>query len=211
MISTLPAWHMFIIDLRLRGHSVEVATGTGVFCLRPRAELMGMRMVLELAIVCVFPWAMAFGGAMDLFTMTIPNRVSLSMAIGFFVLAPFLGLGLVGFLHHLAAGGAMLAIGIAMFAMGWLGGGDAKLFAAGALWVGLDHLLEFTFFITTAGGALTMALLAFRSTLPHPWIMRQAWALHLHDPKTGVPYGIAIAAAALAVYPLMPWAIAVRV
>ena len=162
-------------------------------------------MVLELAILCVFPWAMAFGGAMDLFTMTIPNRVSLVMAIGFFVLAPFMGLGLEGLSSHLQAGGAMLVVGIIMFALGWVGGGDAKLFAAGALWVGLEQLLEFAFMITVTGGVLTTAILAFRSALPPPWVLRHPWALRLHDPKTGVPYGIAIAAAAMSVYPAMSW------
>jgi prepilin peptidase CpaA len=167
-------------------------------------------MVLELAIVCVFPWAMAFGGAMDLFTMTIPNRVSLIMTAGFFVLLPFMGLSLDDLWSHLGAGAAMLVVGIVMFALGWLGGGDAKLFAAGALWIGFDHLLEFAFYMTLAGGVLTLAILFFRNTIPHPWIIRQAWAMRLHDPKTGVPYGIAIAAAALAIYPFMPWVIAIR-
>ena len=167
-------------------------------------------MILELAIVCVFPWAMAFGGAMDLFTMTIPNRVSLLMTAGFVALCPFMGLGMDGLMSHFGAGAAMLVVGIVMFALGWLGGGDAKLFAAGALWVGFEHLLEFTFYITLAGGLLTTAILFFRASLPHPWILRQPWALRLHDPKTGVPYGIAIAAAALAVYPIMPWTLLVR-
>ena len=167
-------------------------------------------MVLELAVLCVFPWAMAFAGAMDLFTMTIPNRISAVMVAGFFLLAPFTGLGLDGFLGHLGAGAAMLAVGVFMFAMGWLGGGDAKLFAAGALWVGLDHLFEFAFYITFAGGILTMAVLVFRRGLPHPWLLRQPWAIRLHDPASGVPYGIAIAAAALAVYPAMPWVQALR-
>jgi prepilin peptidase CpaA len=167
-------------------------------------------MVFELAIVCLFPWAMAFAAAMDMFTMTIPNRVSLLMTAGFLALAPFMGLGWDGFLNHLGAGAAMLAVGVVMFALGWLGGGDAKLFAAASLWIGFDHLLEFTFLITVAGGALTLALLYFRQTLPHPWIIRQPWAMHLHHPATGVPYGIAIAAAALLVYPDMPWAIHFR-
>jgi prepilin peptidase CpaA len=167
-------------------------------------------MVLELAILCLFPWAMAFGGAMDLFTMTIPNRLSLIMTGGFFALAPFLGLGFEGIMMHVGAGAAMLIVGIVMFALGWLGGGDAKLFAAGSLWVGFDHLLDFTFFITLAGGPLTLGLLAFRNSLPHPLILRQPWAMHLHHPKTGVPYGIAIAIAGLAVFPLMPWAVAIR-
>jgi prepilin peptidase CpaA len=167
-------------------------------------------MVLELAVLCVFPWAMTFGGAMDLFSLTIPNRVSLLMTAGFLVLAPFMGLGLEGFLSHLGAGLAMLFVGIVMFALGWLGGGDAKLFAAGALWVGFEHLLEYTVYITIAGGLLTLGVLVYRGKLPHPWLVRLPWAMRLHDPKTGIPYGIAIAAAALVVYPSMPWSIALR-
>lgn len=167
-------------------------------------------MVLELAIVCLFPWAMAFGGTMDMFTMTIPNRISVIMVVGFLALSPFMGLGLEGFLSHIGAGVAMLAVGIAMFSMGWLGGGDAKLFAAGALWVGFDQLLEFTFYITLAGGALTLLLLKFRQTIPHPLIVKQPWAMHLHNPRTGVPYGIAIAVAALLVYPDLQWAVQAR-
>ncbi|MEQ1730806.1 MAG: prepilin peptidase [Vicinamibacterales bacterium] len=167
-------------------------------------------MVLELAIVCLFPWAMSFGAAMDLFTMTIPNRVSLLMVAGFLALSPLMGLTAADYASHFGAGLAMLAVGVGMFALGWLGGGDAKMFAAGALWVGFEHLLEFTFYITLTGGALTLALLSFRQTIPHPWIIRQPWAMHLHHPRTGVPYGIAIAAAGLLVYPDMPWAIVFR-
>ncbi len=59
-------------------------------------------------------------------------------------------------------------------------------------------------------GMLTLALLSFRQTLPHPWVIRQAWAMHLHNPRTGVPYGIAIATAGLVVYPDISWAIHFR-
>ena len=45
----------------------------------------------ELAILTVFPAAVAFAGAMDLFTMTIPNRISLALVAGFAVLAPLAG------------------------------------------------------------------------------------------------------------------------
>jgi prepilin peptidase CpaA len=168
----------------------------------------GFVVALELAILCVFPWAMAFGGSMDLFTMTIPNRVSLVMTAGFVVLCPFMGLGTDQILSHFGAGAAMLIAGVVLFAFGLLGGGDAKLFAAGALWVSFDHLLEFIYFMTLFGGILTLLLLWYRSKLLPYFLLKQRWALHLHDPKIGVPYGVAIAAAGLVVYPAMPWAIA---
>ena len=55
------------------------------------------------------------------------------------------------------------------------------------------------------GGALTLLLLSFR-TLPLPqYLAAQGWVQRLHDKKSGVPYGIALAAAALLVYPDTLW------
>jgi prepilin peptidase CpaA len=161
--------------------------------------------VLAFLCLCVFPGAMALAGSMDLITMTIPNRISLFLVAGFLALAPFVGLTPGQYLAHLVSGAAMLAIGIFMFARGWIGGGDAKIFAAVALWFGFDHLSDFTLLSAMAGGVLTIGLLVFR-TLPLPSLARtQDWLVRLHHPRTGVPYGIAMAAAALMVYPSTPW------
>ncbi len=89
--------------------------------------------------------------------------------------------------------------------MGWIGGGDAKLAAAIALWFGFDYLLEFLVWASLFGGVLTVLLIQFR-TLPLPMFMaRQAWIARLHEKSAGVPYGIALAAAALFVYPQTGW------
>ena len=152
---------------------------------------------------------MALAGSMDLITMTIPNRISIFLVAAFAVLAPFAGLSPVQLAGHLASGGSMLALGIFMFARGWIGGGDAKIFAAAALWFGFDHLGDFTLMSAMAGGVLTLILLLFR-TLPLPPIANsQDWLVRLHHPRTGVPYGIAMAAAALLVYPSTPWFLSV--
>ena len=165
--------------------------------------------MLAFLCLCVFPGAMALAGSMDLITMTIPNRISLFLVAAFLALAPFVGLTPVQFATHLASGGAMLAIGIFMFARGWIGGGDAKIFAAAALWFGFDHLGDFTLLSAVAGGILTVTLLLFRM-LPLPGIAAgQDWLVRLHHPRTGVPYGIAMAAAALLVYPSTPWFLSV--
>ena len=95
---------------------------------------------LLFALFLIFPAAMVFAGSMDLFTMTIPNRISIGMVAGFLVAAPFSSLTLTAFLWHLAAGFSMLVVGILMFSRGWLGGGDAKLLAAATLWLGFDRL-----------------------------------------------------------------------
>jgi prepilin peptidase CpaA len=142
---------------------------------------------------------------MDLVTMTIPNRISLLLVAGFAILAPFAGLSAYEIALHLAAGTVVLAFGIAMFSRGWIGGGDAKIFAAASLWLGFEHLGHFAALSAIGGGFLTMGLLFFR-IMPLPMVLvEQDWIARLHHRKTGVPYGIAIAAAALMVYPSTQW------
>jgi prepilin peptidase CpaA len=162
-------------------------------------------MILDIARLLLFPALMAFAAASDLLTMTISNRVSLALAAGFLVLAPLGGMGLQAMLLHLGAGAAVLAVAFACFAMGWMGGGDAKVAAAVALWFGFDHLLEFLVYASLFGGALTLLLLQFRQwPLPYP-LTGQAWLLRLHDKQSGIPYGIALAIGALMVYPETEW------
>ncbi|MEH2563843.1 A24 family peptidase [Bradyrhizobium sp. AZCC 2289] len=162
-------------------------------------------MILDIARLLLFPALMAFAAASDLFTMTISNRVSLALAAGFLVLAPLGGMGLQAMLLHLGAGATVLTVAFACFAMGWMGGGDAKVAAAVALWFGFDHLLEFLVYASLFGGALTLLLLQFRQwPLPYP-LTGQAWLLRLHDKQSGIPYGIALAIGALMVYPETEW------
>jgi prepilin peptidase CpaA len=166
-------------------------------------------MVLDIARLLLFPALMAFAAASDLFTMTISNRVSLGLAAGFLVLAPLTGMGLHDMLSHLGAGAAVLAVAFACFAIGQVGGGDAKVAAAAALWFGFDHLLDYLLYASLFGGALTILLLQFRQwPLPYP-LAREPWALKLHDKQTGIPYGIALAIGALAIYPETDWITAV--
>jgi prepilin peptidase CpaA len=59
------------------------------------------------------------------------------------------------------------------------------------------------------GGALTLALLRFRLAPLPDMLAKQDWVQRLHRKDGGVPYGIALAAAALAVYPQTQWMTAV--
>lgn len=161
--------------------------------------------MLDYPALLVFPVAMTFAGALDLLTFTIPNRVSLALLAGFLAAAPMAGMPLPTFLTHLGAGVSMLLVGFAMFSRGWIGGGDAKLMAAAALWLGFDSLLVYLFWTALLGGGLSLLLLAYRRYFPPLWLMRQQWAMRLHDPREGIPYGIALAAAGLLVYPSTAW------
>jgi prepilin peptidase CpaA len=153
----------------------------------------------------VFPAMMAFAASSDLLTMTISNRVSLILAGGFFVLAAMTGMPLVDIGTHLGASGIVLVVAFVFFARGWIGGGDAKLAAATALWVGFDQLLNYMIYASLFGGLLTLAIMRFR-LMPLPAALaEQEWVKRLHRMDAGVPYGIALALAALAIYPDTAW------
>ena len=148
---------------------------------------------------------MAFAASSDLLTMTISNRVSLIVAAGFLVLALPIGMSLTDVLSHAGAAATVLVIAYGFFTRGWIGGGDAKLAAATALWLGFDHLLDYLVYTSLLGGAMTLLLIQFR-LMPLPSMLAgQAWAERLHRVDADVPYGIALAAAALAVYPDTLW------
>jgi prepilin peptidase CpaA len=162
-------------------------------------------MLTEAIGLTLFPAMMAFAASSDLLTMTIANRVSLVLIGGFAVLAVLSGLSGPELLSHVGAAAAVLAVAFVCFACGWIGGGDAKLAAATALWLGLGHLFDYLVYASILGGALTLLIVQFR-TLPLPRVLvGKEWAERLHRQGGGVPYGIALAAAALLVYPQTEW------
>lgn len=162
-------------------------------------------MIMDLLLLTIFPAAMAFAAATDLITMTVPNRIVLALVAGFFLAAPLAGLSWSDIGVHIAVACVALAVGFALFAPGWIGGGDAKLFAATALWLGPNFLVVYSLTASLIGGLLTLFILYMRH-LPLPSALNdQGWLLKLHDKKEGVPYGIALAAAGLLIYPYTPF------
>ena len=95
----------------------------------------------------------------------------------------------------------MLGITFSMFCAGWMGGGDAKLAAGTALWMGFPLSVEYAVIASFIGGILTMALLFARSKPIPDFLSKQKWIARLHDKDTGVPYGIALAGGGLLLYP----------
>jgi prepilin peptidase CpaA len=160
--------------------------------------------VLEYVLLFVFPFAMAFAAATDLLTMRIPNLLTLGLCAAFLVVAPVAGLSWQEVLMHLAAGAAMLLVGLLLFSLGWAGGGDAKLLAVASLWLGFEPLVLFLGYVAVFGGALAIAILAYRC-VPAGGLPLPDWAARLHAKGGGMPYGVAIAAGALTIYPSTHW------
>jgi len=152
-------------------------------------------------LLMTFPVAMAFAAANDLFTMKIPNKISLALVGGFIAVALLTRMPLENFGTHLAIGFAVLVASFTLFSLNLLGGGDAKLIAAGSVWIGADHIVEYLVFITIFGGVLSLIILGYRNWIPAQKLALPGWALRLHVPKGPIPYGIAIAAGALAIFP----------
>jgi prepilin peptidase CpaA len=162
-------------------------------------------MLTEAITLTLFPAMMAFAASSDLFTMTIANRVSLILIGGFGLLAIMTGMGVQDVLLHVGAGASVLVVAFTMFSFGWIGGGDAKLAAATALWFGFNHLFDYLIYSSILCGALTLLLIQFRMfPLPNVLVGRD-WIERLHRRGGGIPYGIALAAAALLVYPHTEW------
>ncbi|MFT4163102.1 A24 family peptidase [Shinella sp.] len=160
---------------------------------------------MTLAIIfVVFPLCLAVAACSDFLTMLIPNRVSAILLASFVIVAPLAGLGLTDIAMHLAAGLVVFSVCFALFALNVMGGGDAKLLTASAVWFGMTFsLVEFLIYVSFLGGILTFAILSLRSHtnailasgLPVPG--------HILSAKK-VPYGIAIGIAAFMAYPSSP-------
>ncbi len=158
--------------------------------------------MLEVGALVFFPALMAYAAASDLLTMTISNRVSIALVAGFIAMACASGMPLPVILSvHIACGAAVLVLTFLLFAFGWIGGGDAKLAAATAVWLGWPNLFDYGLQASILGAVLTLGILYLRKYSLPPGLRTRKWLARLHTAGNGVPYGIALAVAGLAIYP----------
>jgi prepilin peptidase CpaA len=154
-----------------------------------------------IATLLVFPAFMAYAAASDLVSMRISNRLTMGLVASFCVFAVVCQIPLEQLAWHLGAGALMLAVSFALFAFGWIGGGDAKLAAATALWIGPELLPVYVLISSVAGGLLTLSILKMRTHPLPAFTADWSWLQRLHAPRNGVPYGIALALAGLFIFP----------
>lgn len=166
--------------------------------------------MLIAAILVIFPFAMANAAVSDLFSMTIANRVSVILVAAFLVIAPMTGMPLFQIGMHVAAMLLVLSVCFTLFAVGQMGGGDAKLMSATALWFGLTMNLAVYFVVASfLGGILTLMILRFRASNVTVYTGKVDFLHRMANPKEKIPYGIALGTAGLLLYPetpLMEWA-----
>jgi len=167
--------------------------------------------MLEALIFVVFPFCMVFAAVSDMLSMTIANRVSVLLAVTFAVVAPLTGMDWQTFGLHAAAAATVLSVTFVLFAVGGMGGGDAKLLAATSLWMGFTMSLV-VYLVSSAflGGVLTIMILYFRRSPFAVLAGNNVFLRHLADRSAQIPYAIALGAGGLLTYPespLMVWAI----
>jgi prepilin peptidase CpaA len=158
-------------------------------------------MPAAILILAPFLILLLLAAAWDIASYTIPNFIPAVLLVGFLVLAAMTGYTAAAFGAHLLASLIGLAAGFGLFALGYIGGGDAKLFACVAAWFGLHDLLQYILVASLFGGALTVLLLTVRQWPLPAALASHAWIARLHEPRAGIPYGVALTAGAIAILP----------
>ncbi len=151
----------------------------------------------------IFPLLLLVAAVSDIARYEIPNWVSVVLVVGYLIAGLLGGISVTQLGMHLLTGAVVFGAGAALFHFGIFGGGDVKLLAASAVWVGWQYLFSYLLIVALAGGIVTILLLTFRwlnkltskfnesltADAGSPWVRR------LLSPERGVPYGVAIGAA----------------
>ncbi|PWW00405.1 prepilin peptidase CpaA [Hoeflea marina] len=158
--------------------------------------------MLNAAIFVIFPLCLAMTAFSDMLTMKIPNRVSVILVLSFIVIAPFTGMGLIGFGWHVLAAALVFLGCFTLFALNIMGGGDAKVLAASALWFGYGvDLVVFLGTVGMLGGFLALIVLMIRANQNILLVSPIRIPMHFFQARAGIPYGMAIGLAAFLTYP----------
>jgi len=99
---------------------------------------------------------------------------------------------------HLMAAAGMFVVTLMMFVAGALGAADSKLGAAYALWVGMQGLIFYLFYMALIGGVLAIIALALKKWPLVKGPQEGSWVAQVQGGASKVPYGIAIVLGALA-------------
>ncbi|MDH4441014.1 MAG: prepilin peptidase [Rhizobium sp.] len=160
--------------------------------------------MLTAIVFIVPPVCLVLAALTDFLEMTIPNRIPAILLATFLLIAPFSDITAVEFGWHVAAAVSVFAVCFGLFALNVMGGGDAKILSAAAIWFGFNHsLFEFLAYTGYLGGALTVMVMLLRAN----WDKFATIGVKL--PQTlmvanKIPYAIAIGAAGLMAYPQSP-------
>ena len=153
----------------------------------------------------LMPFLVVAAAASDFLTLRIPNWLNALIALAFFPMALLTGMPAEAILWHSVGALVVLVLGFALFSFGWLGGGDAKLFAAAGLWFGWPALGPFLVFTTVAGGILAIVMKGWQLVQIERDVREVNWMKRWFSFKADLPYGVAIAAGGILAFPGTWW------
>jgi prepilin peptidase CpaA len=146
-----------------------------------------------------------YAGLSDLTTMRIRNGLVVALLGAYVILVPLVGFSAGEIAWNILIALGILLVGLAFFARGWMGGGDVKLLAVTALWLGLEQTPAFLLYTALFGGVLTLAILQLRQVGLPAILGNTPWIVRLQSEGSGIPYGVAVVLAALVVFPQTRW------
>ncbi len=154
----------------------------------------------------------ALAAAWDVFSRRIPNLLPLIIAALYFAQAIYVQ-AWTDIPWHLLTGFGVLAVGIVIFALKLIGGGDVKLLAALSLWAGPDNIILLLLVTCIAGGVLGILFVLPGLLGRNPAVSRAVdWVFEKVLRRQGpmlmassskhiqLPYGVAIAIAGFVVF-----------
>lgn len=164
----------------------------------------------EKIIIACYAAPLLVAAAFDFWTYRIPNSVTVLFAALYFgcTIYFFWGMG-INWLSHIGACLAVLTIGLGLFYFNIFGGGDIKLLAAIALWIGFSRYLVIFLLVTgVAGGVLALSLLVLRGAISMFPIPFPAYLPAPFQHRAPIPYGVAVVVGALWVASVIPFLLA---
>ena len=166
--------------------------------MEPMSSMLMPERLAEAAFIALLLAAAGF----DLWRFRIPNTIAVFLALGFPIAALVIGVP-ADWPYHMLGAALVLLVGVVLFMRELIGGGDVKLFAAAALWYGLDRLPAFVLAVSIVGGLLALVVLlaglgrrVFATAGSHGNSRRRIRG-------TSLPYGVAIALGGCLVRPLV--------
>jgi prepilin peptidase CpaA len=163
--------------------------------------------IAAVAGLLLFVFAMLSAAVSDLMTYKIRNNLTLTLLLAYLAFAPIVGIPGEEIGRSVAVAGVVLFVSFALFAVGLIGGGDAKLAAVTTLWLGADNALAYVLLLSLLGGVLAV-IVYFCRTQPLPErLANTVWIARLRARAEGaeLPYGVAITLAGLCFLPSTPW------
>ena len=150
--------------------------------------------------VAVYVFCICYAIVSDFTRMTIPNWIPLALVAAFAIFA-LLYIGTGNLTRHLYPAGAVFALGVVFFVLGWIGGGDVKLMTAVTLWMGTQAAPAFVMIMAALGAVLAGLLFTANrySDELQPYADRNRFVARIlelaHSGRC--PYGVAIGIAGL--------------